>query len=119
MVTSQREEWASPHIIALVELDLQKMRVRIVLAREAIRKRLRELKDLSGATRGTNTSLAAGGSFQVGQTAKARSGYRVQSLRKGRDRQCRTYLIQYPPSPVVKIARLRVFGSFGISGGMP
>jgi hypothetical protein len=25
---------------------------------------------------------------KVGQTAKARSGYRVQSLRKGRDRQC-------------------------------
>jgi hypothetical protein len=27
------------------------------------------------------------GSFQVGQTAKARSGYRVQSLRRGHGRQ--------------------------------
>ncbi len=35
------------------------------------------------------TSMDAGGqgSFQVGQTAKARSGYRVQSLRKGHGRQ--------------------------------
>jgi hypothetical protein len=33
--------------------------------------------------------MGAGGqsSFQVGQTAKARSGYRVQSLRKGHGRQ--------------------------------
>jgi len=45
MFSSRREEWADSHIIALVELDLQKMRVRFVLAREAIRERLRELED--------------------------------------------------------------------------
>ena len=44
MVTSQHKEGACPDIIALVELDLRKMRVRIVLAREAIRERLRELE---------------------------------------------------------------------------
>jgi hypothetical protein len=42
MFTSQREE--EPHIIALVELDMQKMQVRFVLAREAIRERMRELE---------------------------------------------------------------------------
>jgi hypothetical protein len=36
--------------------------------------------------------LAAGAASKVGQTAKARSGYRVQSLPKGRDRQCQTIL---------------------------
>ena len=36
--------------------------------------------------------LAAGAASKVGQTAKARSGYRVQSLPKGRDRQRRTIL---------------------------
>lgn len=45
-------------------------------------------------------------SFQVGQTAKARSGYRVQSLRKGRDRQCRTHVNEDPPFRVVTIARI-------------
>jgi hypothetical protein len=44
MFTSQREKWADHHIIALVELDMQKMRVRFVLAREAIRERMRELE---------------------------------------------------------------------------
>jgi len=45
MFTSQREKWADdPDIVAMVELDMQKMRVRIVLAREAIRERLRELE---------------------------------------------------------------------------
>jgi hypothetical protein len=44
MFISQGEGWADPHIVALVELDLQKMRVRIVWAREAIRKRMRELE---------------------------------------------------------------------------
>jgi hypothetical protein len=44
MSTSQREKWEEPHIIALVELDMQKMRVRIILAREAIRERMRELE---------------------------------------------------------------------------
>jgi hypothetical protein len=45
MPTSQHEKREEVHIIALVELDLQKMRVRIVLAREAIRERMRELED--------------------------------------------------------------------------
>ena len=44
MFTRQREKWADPHIIALVEFDMHKMRVRIVLAREAIRERLREME---------------------------------------------------------------------------
>jgi len=45
MSTSQREKCEDAHIIALVELDMQKMRVRIVLAREAIRERIRELEN--------------------------------------------------------------------------
>jgi hypothetical protein len=44
MFTSQREKWADRDVVALVELDLQKMRLRIVLARAAIRDRMRELK---------------------------------------------------------------------------
>ena len=44
MFTSRYESRAIPEVIALVELDLQKMRVRFVLAREAIRERLRELE---------------------------------------------------------------------------
>jgi len=39
--------------------------------------------------------LAVEDNFQSVKTAKARPGYRVQSLRKGRDRQCRDYSI-YP-----------------------
>jgi hypothetical protein len=53
MSTSQREKWEIPCIIALVELDMQKMRVRIVLAREAIRERLRELELPRGSSRET------------------------------------------------------------------
>ena len=44
------------------------------------------------------------GQLPIGQTAKARSGYRVQSLRKGRGRQCRTYRIHAVSSGLVKIA---------------
>jgi hypothetical protein len=44
MFTKQTEKSVDPDVLAIVELDLQKMRVRIVLAREAIRERLRELK---------------------------------------------------------------------------
>ena len=44
MFSSQREKRAEPDIIALVELDRKKVRVRIVLARDAIRERLRELE---------------------------------------------------------------------------
>jgi hypothetical protein len=48
MFSSRREVWANLNIIALVELDLQKRRVRIVLAREAIGERLRELRHAEG-----------------------------------------------------------------------
>lgn len=41
---SQAEHTADSHTVALVELDMQRMRVRIVLARDAIRQRLRELE---------------------------------------------------------------------------
>jgi hypothetical protein len=44
------------------------------------------------------------GQLPIGQTAKARSGYRVQSLRKGRDRQCKTNLIHATSAELVKIA---------------
>src|ERR1700683_4021406 len=44
------------------------------------------------------------GQLPIGQTAKARSGCRVQSLRKGRDRQCRTNPIHAVSSGLVKIA---------------
>jgi len=44
MFAIQREKCADDQIIAIVELDMQKLRVRIVLAREAIRERLRELE---------------------------------------------------------------------------
>lgn len=44
MFTSRHENRVVPEVIALVELDLQKMQVRFVLAREAIRERLRELE---------------------------------------------------------------------------
>jgi hypothetical protein len=52
MFTSQREKREDPHIIALVELDLQKTQVHIALSREAIRERLRELEHPSGTTTG-------------------------------------------------------------------
>jgi hypothetical protein len=45
MFPNQREKCTDPHIIALVELDVQKMRVRIVLAREAVRERVLELEN--------------------------------------------------------------------------
>jgi len=50
--TSQREKGGDPHIVALVELDMQKMRVHIVLSREAIRERLQKLECPLGATTG-------------------------------------------------------------------
>lgn len=48
---------------------------------------------------GPSYVCAPGGrdSFQVGQTAKARSGYRVHSLHIGRDRQCRFIVIECSP----------------------
>jgi hypothetical protein len=44
MFSSQREDQADSEIVALVELDMKKLRVRIVLRPEAIRERLRELE---------------------------------------------------------------------------
>ena len=44
MFASRRKNRAVPEIVALVELDVQTMRVRFVLAGEAIRERLRELE---------------------------------------------------------------------------
>ncbi len=44
MFTSQREKSAERHIIALVELDMQNMRIRFALARETIRERMQELE---------------------------------------------------------------------------
>ncbi|MGC2450273.1 MAG: hypothetical protein WA477_21670 [Candidatus Sulfotelmatobacter sp.] len=52
MFTSQREKVGDPHIVALVELDMQKMRVHIVFSREAIRERLQKLEYALGATTG-------------------------------------------------------------------
>ena len=44
MFTCQREKRADSDVIAPVELDMKKMRVRMVLAPEAIRERLRRLE---------------------------------------------------------------------------
>jgi hypothetical protein len=45
MFSSQGEQRvAEPHVIALVEIDMRKMRVRLLLAREAIRERMGELE---------------------------------------------------------------------------
>jgi hypothetical protein len=55
MFTSQCEKRQDdPHIIALVELDMQKMQVHIVLSREAIGERLRELEQPLRTTTGTS-----------------------------------------------------------------
>jgi hypothetical protein len=48
------EEWDNPHIIALVELDMQKLRVNIALSRGAIRERLRALEHPSKTTTGNS-----------------------------------------------------------------
>jgi hypothetical protein len=44
MFNSQRKKWTDLQVVALLELDMQERRVRIVLAREAIRERLQELE---------------------------------------------------------------------------
>jgi hypothetical protein len=49
MFASQKR--AEPEIVALVELDLRKVRVRFVLARQAIRERMRELEGSEERTR--------------------------------------------------------------------
>jgi hypothetical protein len=46
--SSQREIPADSDIFALVELDMKRMRLRILLARRAIRERLRELDNPAG-----------------------------------------------------------------------
>jgi len=48
-------------------------------------------------SRGTAIYIRRPGQLPIGQTAKARSGYRVQSLRKGHDRRCRTHPIHVAP----------------------
>lgn len=60
MFTNQREKRTGPHIVALVELDMQKKRVRIVFAREAISERLRELEH-PGAVTGNGMAPSAPG----------------------------------------------------------
>jgi len=50
MFSRQCEEGDSPRIIALVELDMQKLRANIALSREAIRERLRALEHPSRTT---------------------------------------------------------------------
>jgi hypothetical protein len=52
MLTSQRENWEDLQIIALVELDMRKMRVHIAFSRDTIRERLRELQYPSRTTTG-------------------------------------------------------------------
>jgi hypothetical protein len=52
MFTSQRENGEDLQIIALVELDMRKMRVHIAFSRDAIRERLRELQHPSRTTTG-------------------------------------------------------------------
>jgi hypothetical protein len=46
------------------------------------------------------------GKLPIGQTAKARSGYRVQSLQSGRDRQYEINPISNPLAEMVRIDRL-------------
>jgi hypothetical protein len=58
MFTSQSEKGGDPSIVALVELDVQRMRVHIVLSREAIRQRLEELKYPLGTTTGASGRVA-------------------------------------------------------------
>jgi hypothetical protein len=47
MFTSERAKSADRVILALVEFDMQKMRVHIIWSREVIRERLRELENPS------------------------------------------------------------------------
>ena len=59
MFTSHRERAGDPHIVALVELDMQKMRMHIVLSREAIRERLQQLECHLGTTTETSGRVAS------------------------------------------------------------
>jgi hypothetical protein len=60
MFTSQRAKSADTEILALVEFDMQKIRVHIVVSREAIRERLRELEQPSATVTATSSSTCAG-----------------------------------------------------------
>lgn len=54
MFSSQPEMPADSDVVALVELDVKTMRLRIFLARRAIRERLRELDSPSGGNAGAS-----------------------------------------------------------------
>jgi hypothetical protein len=56
MSTSPNEKGIAAHIIALVELDMQKKRVRFFLAREAIRQRMQELDLTASVADETNAT---------------------------------------------------------------
>ena len=48
MSIDRRKEWEGLRIVALVEFDIQKLRVHIILSREAIAERVRELEHSTG-----------------------------------------------------------------------
>jgi hypothetical protein len=56
--SSQRAMPADSDVVALVELDMKKMRVRIVIAPTAIRERLRELECPAGGSRSASLKSA-------------------------------------------------------------
>jgi hypothetical protein len=56
--SSQREIPADSDILALVELDIKRMRLRIFLARQAIRERLRELDNPAGGNGSSSLNSA-------------------------------------------------------------
>lgn len=57
MFHRQTEDWVDSEVLAIVEVDVLRVRLRIVLAREAIRERLRELK-VQGPSRTTTGNRA-------------------------------------------------------------
>jgi len=58
MFSSRGEVSADSHrFIALVELDLQKLRVQVMFARDAIRRRLQELEHADGPSRRNATRV--------------------------------------------------------------
>jgi hypothetical protein len=54
MSIGRGEEWEYPRIIALVEFDMQKLRVHVIWSREVIAERLRELEHPAGIITGTS-----------------------------------------------------------------
>jgi hypothetical protein len=67
MFTSRRENWSDTDIIAMVEFDMRKRRVRIFWARDAITERLRELEDTSDNHAGRGTLSTQRGFTQSSQ----------------------------------------------------